>query len=267
MTEDPNGVGPREGRLQFDWRQTVRRAFTVLQDRREAIASLALALVVAPLLLIQLLSWFSNFSTSSFMSFAVVIIVMTLIYLVVNILFSAIVIQMLVPEFWGERLELKEASRTVLSRIWPLLGISLMAGLAISVGFAFLIVPGFFLLCAWYVFLPVVIGEQRGVFASLERSWELTDGYRLFVFAIVTALALVILVLEVIFFEISSTLSGIIPFASPIFGLMNSVVEAVYMSVSAALIGSVYYELLKVQREIDNVEDRAPSTTTHPPLV
>lgn len=58
------------------------------------------------------------------------------------------------------------------------LGLVLLSGLVIMVGLAFLLVPGIILLLTWFVILPVMIGEGRGVFDSFERSTELTRGMR-----------------------------------------------------------------------------------------
>ncbi len=41
-----------------------------------------------------------------------------------------------------------------------------------------LLVPGFILLIMWFVAIPVCVVEQRGSWASMQRSAELTKGHR-----------------------------------------------------------------------------------------
>lgn len=55
----------------------------------------------------------------------------------------------------------------------------LIVTVAVTVGFAFLIVPGLFLAASFLFFVFAVAVEDRGVVGSLERSWELSRGSRL----------------------------------------------------------------------------------------
>jgi len=65
-----------------------------------------------------------------------------------------------------------------LGRFWAVLGTSLLGGLLASLGMLLLIVPGFIVVCAIYVALPVCVIERLGPTTSLKRSQGLTKGYR-----------------------------------------------------------------------------------------
>jgi hypothetical protein len=54
---------------------------------------------------------------------------------------------------------------------------SILAGIAIALGFLLLIVPGLFLLTIWCLIVPVIVLEGAGVLAAFERSRELVRGY------------------------------------------------------------------------------------------
>jgi hypothetical protein len=71
-----------------------------------------------------------------------------------------------------------------LSRMFPILGVAICAGLAAGVGFILFIVPGLIVLTVLYVAVPVAVVERPGVFASLSRSGDLTKGYRWAVFGV-----------------------------------------------------------------------------------
>lgn len=78
----------------------------------------------------------------------------------------------------GREADAGGAFRLAGRRLLPGLGLVLLSGLVIMVGLAFLIVPGVILLLTWFVVLPAMVGEGRGVFDSFERSAELTRGMR-----------------------------------------------------------------------------------------
>jgi hypothetical protein len=59
----------------------------------------------------------------------------------------------------------------------PLIGVSILSGIGIGVGFVFCLVPGLFLLTFWSVVAPVTVIERSGVFGAFGRSWELVRGH------------------------------------------------------------------------------------------
>jgi hypothetical protein len=71
-----------------------------------------------------------------------------------------------------------ESLQKGLSRVLPIVGLSLC--IAIGCGFAFLllIVPGIILMIAWSVALPACVVERLGPFQSMSRSSALTKGHR-----------------------------------------------------------------------------------------
>lgn len=65
-----------------------------------------------------------------------------------------------------------------MSRIGPLLGASILAGLGIGFGMFLLIIPGVILMCRWAVIMPACTIENLGALDSMGRSASLTKGYR-----------------------------------------------------------------------------------------
>lgn len=63
-------------------------------------------------------------------------------------------------------------------RLLPGLGLVLLSAIGVGLGFLFLVVPGIILLLTWFLILPVLVGEGRGVFDSFARSGELMRGMR-----------------------------------------------------------------------------------------
>jgi hypothetical protein len=74
-------------------------------------------------------------------------------------------------------LSIRETLNRVLPRLNTLTVAGLLAGFAILVGFALLIVPGLYLLTIWFLIVPAIMLEGHGVLSSFGRSRELVRGY------------------------------------------------------------------------------------------
>lgn len=68
------------------------------------------------------------------------------------------------------------------AKFLPVLVLSVLWYLALSVATMFLVIPGVILATVWSVVLPALVVENLGVFASFGRSRRLTKGSRLMIF-------------------------------------------------------------------------------------
>ena len=68
-------------------------------------------------------------------------------------------------------------------RLWALLGLNLLSGIAILFGLVLLILPGLYLLVRWSAAVPALIAEDSGVTDSLRLSAEAVQGRFWHVFA------------------------------------------------------------------------------------
>src|SRR3569623_160666 len=98
----------------------------------------------------------------------------------------------------GERATLGQSLATGLRRALPLLGLAILMGLGIGIGFLLLIVPGVLLYLMWSVAVPVTVVDRRGVIESLGRSGELTKGARGTIFALFVILWAVMIGAEMV---------------------------------------------------------------------
>ena len=73
-----------------------------------------------------------------------------------------------------ERAATGEAVRDTTSRVWPLIGLTLVVTAATTAGFFACVVPGVWLQVAWSVAIPAFMLERVGVFDALRRSFALT---------------------------------------------------------------------------------------------
>ncbi|MFC7098185.1 hypothetical protein [Halobaculum marinum] len=117
-----------------------------------------------------------------------------------------------------------------------LIVVSVITTVAITVGFVFLVFPGIFLMvCLIFAQLAVVI-EDRGVVASLKRSWSLTAGNRIRLF--------VLGVVVVIVGSVVGGAFGLLGIVSPVVGNILSAAVTGFVSLfSIAVLVSAYRQL------------------------
>lgn len=78
-----------------------------------------------------------------------------------------------------------ESFRAVQGKIGAIAGASILAGIAIGIGFVLLILPGLYLITIWSVIIPaIVLGGSRAM-ESFGRSRELVRGHEWNVFVVV----------------------------------------------------------------------------------
>ncbi|MCP4136817.1 MAG: hypothetical protein GY754_37955 [bacterium] len=100
--------------------------------------------------------------------------VLVFLVMVVQGLASGIIIHVLSRKFLNTNPSAPFYTEKLLPIILPLLGITLIQAIAISVGYAALVVPACILASGWSVAVNVLVIERKGVIESLKRSWELT---------------------------------------------------------------------------------------------
>jgi ABC-type multidrug transport system fused ATPase/permease subunit len=121
---------------------------------------------------------------------------------------------------------------------WPLVAVSILAGIGIGIGFVLLVIPGLILIVIWSVVAPVIVLERPGVLDAFGRSRELVRGNGWNVFAVIVIVFLAVAVI--------STAAG---FASASLGslgraLVQWAVDAALAPVTALSASVLYFALL-----------------------
>jgi hypothetical protein len=122
--------------------------------------------------------------------------------------------------------------------IWPVAIASVLAGIAIAVGLALVIIPGLILLTIWAVIIPVIVLERSGPLASFGRSWQLVRGRAWHVFATLVLVFLILLVVDFLFALVFSALPVL--WRSGLSTILSGTLVAPFLALVVTL---VYYRL------------------------
>ena len=131
-----------------------------------------------------------------------------------------------------------------MGRFLPLVAAALLMGLGIGLGML-AIIPGFVLMSLWVAVIPACVVERLGATASIQRSMNLTLGYRLRVFALVM-ITFIVDCSIMLLIEMLSAQSDTILFSAlaPLLGLT---IPQAFTSVMNAVI---YYELRRIKEGV-----------------
>lgn len=113
---------------------------------------------------------FGSLMAGAFLSFAII--------LVISALVQGALTRAVAAANEGHRATLGECISTAVRVLLPLIGLGILYGIGVMIGFVLLIIPGFILLLMWAVAVPALVVERQGVFAAFRRSSELTRGAR-----------------------------------------------------------------------------------------
>jgi hypothetical protein len=75
---------------------------------------------------------------------------------------------------------------------------SILAGIAVGVGFVLLIVPGLILVTLWVLIVPVIVLENKGWAESFGRSRSLVRGHGWSVFGVIVITILLLIAFEIV---------------------------------------------------------------------
>ena len=136
-------------------------------------------------------------------------------------------------------------------RIWParpVIGLSLLVGILVTLAAILLLVPGIIVWCVYAVVVPVCVVETLGPTASMTRSSFLTKGNRWRIFGVFALIFIASLVVGAIVGYLAGITGGI-----RLVQVATFAIEAVIGAFNAVVVGVLYYQL-RVAREGADIE-------------
>lgn len=182
----------------FEIGRVISGTFGVIGRNFGPFALMALLLGGLPNLLVGLSqTWiavdgYKTFSPQVFGGWAVGLIVM----LVAAFVLQAAIVHATVADLNGRRVSVGDSLKVGLSNWLPLLGLAILMGLGVMVGFVLLIVPGIILAVMWSVAVPAKVVEKIGVTDAFQRSRDLTRGRRWAIFGLFVIYVIAVWIVE-----------------------------------------------------------------------
>ena len=139
-------------------------------------------------------------------------------------------------------LSLGETVSAAVPYLVPVAVASIIAGIAIAIGFALIIVPGLILITIWAVIIPVIVIERSGPLAAFGRSQRLVRGHGWHVFGTLVLVFLIMIVVNIVL--------GVIFAVLPLLwrnGLSTVISGTLIAPYLALIVTLIYYRLTGAQ--------------------
>ncbi len=160
-----------------------------------------------------------------------------------------------IDDLSGKPVSVGNSIQVGLANLFPLFGLAIVLSLGVGVGVMLFVVPGLILLCCWIVAAPALVVEKLGIFASMQRSLNLTRGHRWAMFGII------VLFYIIIFFVVASIVTlvttGSVGFAAMLaaqrsitYGLLNAIVGTFIAIITSVGIAAIYFELRRIKEGV-----------------
>jgi hypothetical protein len=231
------------------------------------------ALVMIPVTFVQV--WVTQLWISSLTAFprasdvgtqAVILgVTMTAIqFLLVQPFLTAAITKAAADVYLGERIGIGRTFRYALSRLGPILWITIIATVATLAGFLLLIIPGIIVLVRLAFTAPVLVAEDRRGAAAVRRSWRLSAGHFWRIFAAVIAAGLIVGVVSFILsLPAEFIVQSVGPDAWPISALATAVVAILTTPFSTLVLVLLYFDL-RIRKEGFDIEVMAREIAAAP---
>jgi hypothetical protein len=135
-------------------------------------------------------------------------------------------------------LSIGDTVRAATPYLAPVIGASILAGIAITIGLVLIIVPGLILITIWAVIVPVIVLEGAGVFDAFKRSQQLVRGRGWHVFGTLVLTWIILLVVNLVLTAIFAALPHVL--SSGLASIISGTVVAPFIALVVTL---VYYRL------------------------
>ena len=148
----------------------------------------------------------------------------------------------------GEEEPLSDILNQGLGQMGVLLVVALLTGLIFTLGFILFVIPGIILLCVLAVTAQACVVEQLGAMDSLNRSVELTRGYRWHIFGLYVVVGIIFFVVfALIGFVAALVFPGHTPIITTVINITGNVVTVAF---DAVMCGIIYYDLRGVKEGV-----------------
>lgn len=169
-----------------------------------------------------------------------------LVSIVATAVLQGALVHMTAADLSGRSVSTSAGITTGVRNFLPLLGIGLLMGLGVGVGFLFLAVPGIILAIMWSVTVPASIVERLTITSSFARSRNLTRNNRWRILGLSLIMLIAIVIIEAILGAIFGGLS-VIGQGSPMVAFGQAIGSVFSGMIGASGVAVLYAELRRIK--------------------
>ena len=176
-----------------------------------------------------------------------------LVIIVVYFLTQAAIIYGTFQDLRGQKAGVGDCIARGLSSVVPVAVGSILLSLGIMIGSIFLIVPGIILALMWWVYVPAIVVEGKGIIEAFGRSRELTRGRRWHILGLVV-------ILIILMFVVGFIAQMVVMIIASQGGLAGSIIEYLFnalVTAYTAVLAAVAYYYLRGEKEGVDVNEIA----------
>jgi hypothetical protein len=171
-----------------------------------------------------------------------------LLTIIVSTLTQAAIIYGTFQDLRGQKASIGDCIARGLSSILPVIIGSILLSLGIMIGSLLLIVPGIILALMWWVYVPSIVVEGKGIIEAFGRSRELTRGRRWHLLGLV-------IVLLILMFVVGFIAQFVVMIIAAQGGMTATIIEYVFNALltafTAVLVAVAYYYLRAEKEGVD----------------
>ncbi len=162
--------------------------------------------------------------------FFIIALLVAIVGWILNMVAGGIVIKYTSSLLEEKTVGLIEAFKVVAKKLFVLLAASVISGLLIVVGFMALVIPGIIFSIIFFLFIPAIIVEEKGIISSLKRSKKLVAKRWMKTFGLMLILTIMV--------GATSFITGAIQSIS---GKANIYISFLISSIISALVAPIYF--------------------------
>jgi hypothetical protein len=175
--------------------------------------------------------------------------------LLVNGLTQAALIYGTFQDLRGQKAGLGDCIARGIATVIPVIVGSILLTLGVGIGTLLLVVPGIILALMWWVYIPTIVVERKGIMEGFGRSSELTSGRRWHILGLLIVVSLLTFLASFVVVLIAGVVASGGGGGTAIL-VINYLVMSLVTAFSAILVAVGYY-YLRAEKEGINVDDIA----------
>ncbi|MEH6758527.1 MAG: hypothetical protein V7676_13595 [Parasphingorhabdus sp.] len=231
----------------LDIGRVLTNTFGVISRNPVVFLGLSLLIVGLPNAAMQYIQGSATTLAGAFASPALIItgLISFFVFMFLSVVLQATLIVATLTDLGNDEINLGDCVKQAVRKFLPLIGLGIVFGLGIVLGFMFFFIPGVILYLMWIIAAPVMMAEDKGIMESLKRSAELTRGSKGMIF-----------LLMIIFVIIASIIGGIggalSLFSVTASVLVATIVNTITGALQGAGIAAIYVDLRTAKEGTDS---------------